>query len=52
MSHLDRNNIIADAQYYAVLGKDVQLIFNYILQIVHDLALCLNEKGQTGFRIS
>ena len=35
-----------------VLGKDVQLIFNYILQTVHDLALCLNEKGQTGFRIS
>ena len=44
MSHLDCNNIIADAQYgfRQKHSGDLQL-----LQTVHDLALCFNEKGQT-----
>ena len=42
MSHLDRNNIITDAQCDVSQRRSADL----------QLYLCLNEKGQTGFRIS
>ena len=44
MSHLDCNNITTDAQYgfRQKHSADLQL-----LQTAHDLASCLDEKGQT-----
>ena len=44
MSHLDRNNIVTDTQYGFRQKRSADL---QLLQTVHDLALCLNEKGQT-----
>ena len=44
MSHLDRNNIVNDGQYGFRQKRPANL---QLLQTVHDLASCLNEKGRT-----